>query len=143
MTALALPTRFVVVGLICALTHNAILLTTDRWQLHYAIGCALSYLVVVVLGFVLHVRWTFQQSATPAAFWRYALSMAANYPFTLVLLFLMCDIAGLPIIIAGPTATVLMMAWNFIAARWAIVRTPAQPSHPSNSGGSTPTTRPS
>jgi putative flippase GtrA len=125
MKAWALPSRFLAVGLLCAVAHNAIMLGADRWHIHYAVSCAISYVIVVLLGFALHVRFTFQETPSFAAFWRYAISMAANYPITLALLFLMCDVAGLPVVIAAPVATVLMMAWNFVASRWAIVRAPA------------------
>jgi putative flippase GtrA len=124
--------RFLVVGLLCAVAHNAIMLGADRWHLHYVVSCAISYVLVVLFGFALHVRFTFQETPSFAAFWRYAVSMAANYPFTLALLFLMCDVAGLSVVIAAPVTTVLMMAWNFVASRWAIVRTPASHS-PSSS----------
>jgi len=122
----SLPVRFAIVGLVCAVTHLAIMLAGERLQFHYALSCAVSYVVVVVLGFALHVRFTFQQQASFAAFWRYAVSMAANYPLTLALLFVMCDIAGWPVAIAAPAATALMIVWNFMASRWAIMRTPVE-----------------
>jgi hypothetical protein len=50
--------------------------------------------------------------------------MAANYPATLVLLFVICDVGGWPVAIAAPTTTVLLFAGNFIASEWAIVRGP-------------------
>jgi putative flippase GtrA len=124
MTVWRTPTRFAIVGFVCAATHNAILLAADLWQIHYALSCAISYVVVVLLGFTLHVRYTFQRPATAAAFWRYCMSMAANYPATLALLFLICDIAGWPVAIAAPAATVLLFAANFLASQWAIVRRP-------------------
>jgi len=125
MTTWRTPTRFAIVGFGCAVTHNAILVVADLWHIHYAVSCAISYVVVVVLGFALHVRYTFRQRASTGSFWRYALSMAANYPATLALLFLMCDIAGWPVAIAAPLATVLLFAANFLASRWAIVRAPS------------------
>ena len=125
MTIWRTPTRFAIVGFICAVTHNAILLTADLWHVHYARSCAISYVVVVLLGFALHAHYTFRQPASAASFWRYCLSMAANYPATLALLFLMCDIAGWPVAIAVPTATALLFAANFLASRWAIVRRPS------------------
>ncbi len=120
-----LPARFLLVGVLCALMHNAILLIADWFAIHYVISCVISYAVVVVLGFALHVHFTFQQAPSFQQFWRYAVSMAANYPITLALLFVMCDVARLPVAIAAPVATVLMMVWNFAASRWAIVRKPA------------------
>ena len=125
MTLWRTPTRFAAVGLLCAAVHNAIVVAGDLWLLHYALSCAISYVVVVVLGFALHARFTFRQPATIAAFWRYGLSMAANYPLTLALLFLMCDVGGWPVAAAAPTATALLLAANFLAGRWAIVRAPA------------------
>jgi putative flippase GtrA len=124
MTVWRAPTRFAIVGFVCAATHNAILLAADLWHIHYALSCAISYVVVVLLGFALHVRYTFRRPASAASFWRYCLSMAANYPATLALLFLMCDVAGWPVAIAAPVATVLLFAANFLASRWAIVRGP-------------------
>jgi putative flippase GtrA len=122
-----LATRFTLVGLVCAATHNVIVLAADRWAVHYAVSCVLSFIVVVVLGFLLHVRFTFQQQPSLDAFGRYAASMAANYPITLALLFAMCDLAHWPVMIAAPVATVAMMVWNFLASRWAIVRPPVEP----------------
>jgi putative flippase GtrA len=127
MTMWWTPTRFAIVGLICAAAHNAILLAADLWHVHYALSCAISYFVVVVLGFALHVRYTFRRPPTVASFWRYGLSMAANYPATLALLFLMCDVAGWPVAFAAPLATILLFATNFLASRWAIVRSPLLP----------------
>lgn len=127
MTKVRTPTRFAIVGLICAVTHNAIVLAAGWWQIHYAPACVISYLVVVVLGFALHVRFTFEQPATAASFWRYSLSMAANYPITLVLLFVMCDMAKWPVAVAAPVATVLLFVWNYLTGRWAIARKPPSP----------------
>jgi putative flippase GtrA len=117
-------TRFATVGLTCAATHNIILLAGDALGLHYAVSLVVSYAVVVLLGYGLHSRFTFRQAADAASFWRYALGMAANYPLTLLLLFLMCDVAGWPVAIAAPLATVLLFAANFLASRWAILRAP-------------------
>ena len=123
--------RFAVVGLVCAVAHNLIVIAASLAHIHYAIGCLISYVLVVALGFALHVRFTFQETATVPAFWCYAAGMAANYPLTLALLFVLCDLAGWPVAIATPVATVLSVAWNFLAARWAIARRPAAPSLPS------------
>jgi putative flippase GtrA len=114
--------RFAAVGVICAMAHILIMLGLDRWRVHYALSCAVSYVVVVVIGYTLHLRFTFADSAHGASFWRYAAGMAANYPLTLLALFLLCDVAGWSVAIAAPTATIALMAWNFCASRWAIQR---------------------
>jgi putative flippase GtrA len=116
------PVRFALVGLACAVLHNAIMLGLDQLRVHYAVSSALSYAIVVVLGYALHVRFTFEHTAHGASFWRYAAGMAANYPLTFGLLFVMCDIAGWSVAVGAPLATIVLMAWNFCASRWAIVR---------------------
>lgn len=114
--------RYTLVAFVCAATHNAILLIADLWHIHYAVSCVISYGIVVVLGFALHARFTFGPAPTRASFGRYALGMAANYPMTLVLLFLLHDAARLPMAIAAPVATVVQFVWNYLATRWAFLR---------------------
>jgi len=120
MKTLDTAARYTIVGLICAVVHTAIVAAAGHRHLHYMFGCLLSYCVVVVLGFALHTAFTFRSPPTNAAFRRYAMSMAANYPLMLVLLFVMCDLVGLPTISAAPIATVLLFIWNFVATRWAV-----------------------
>src|SRR5262249_46558872 len=43
MTILRTPTRFAIVGLLCAATHNMILLAADLWHIHYVFSCAISF----------------------------------------------------------------------------------------------------
>ena len=123
--ALKRPFRFVLVGLACAVLHNVIMIGLDRWNVHYALSSMVSFVVVVLFGYALHVRFTYGVAPGLASFWRYGVSMAANYPMTLALLFVMCDLAGWPVAIAAPVATVAMFAWNYVASRWAIVRNPS------------------
>jgi putative flippase GtrA len=123
MSRLVLPSRFALVGLFCALLHNAIMIGLDRWHVHYALSAVISFAVVALAGYALHVSFTFRERASLASAWRYTAGMAANYPVTVALLFVMCDVAGLPMAIASPLATVAMFGWNYLASRWAIVRT--------------------
>ena len=127
MTIWRTSARFLSVGLICAVAHNAIVIAASLAHIHYAVACLVSYVVVVVLGFMLHARFTFLVPPTFAAFSRYAISMAANYPITLALLFLMSDVARWPVAIAAPVATVLLFVWNFASSRWAIASKPQSP----------------
>lgn len=131
MRRLVTPSRFAVVGLVCALLHNVIMIGLDRAHVHYALAAVVSFAVVVLAGYALHVSFTFREEASLGSFWRYVVGMAANYPITVALLFLMCDVAGLPVAIAAPAGTVLMFGWNFVASRWAIVRArPPQTTNP-------------
>jgi putative flippase GtrA len=113
--------RFFTVGLACALLHNAIMIAGDWAGLHYVASSFVSFGIVVAVGYWLHSGWTFPGAArgrTP--FVRYALTMAANLPLSLAGMFVFVDLAGLAVAIASPAVTVLLMAFNFVAGRWAL-----------------------
>jgi putative flippase GtrA len=113
--------RFFTVGLACALLHNAIMIAGDWAGLHYVASSLVSFAVVVAVGYWLHSGWTFPGAArgrTPFA--RYALTMAANLPLSLAGMFAFVDLAGFAVALAAPAVTVLLMAFNFIAGRWAL-----------------------
>jgi putative flippase GtrA len=119
--------RFFTVGLACALLHNVIMIGGDWAGLHYVISSFLSFAIVVGFGYLLHSGWTFpsaQRGAMP--FGRYALTMSANLPLSLVGMFVFVDLADLPVGIAAPVVTVLLAAFNFIGSRWALRARPAQ-----------------
>jgi putative flippase GtrA len=113
--------RFFTVGLACALLHNAIMIAGDWAGLHYVASSFVSFAIVVAVGYWLHSGWTFPGAArgrTPFA--RYALTMAANLPLSIAGMFVFVDLAGLPVALASPAVTVLLMAFNFVAGRWAL-----------------------
>src|SRR5512138_3056818 len=113
--------RFYSVGLLCALLHNAIMIGGDWLGLHYAVSNVVSFCAVVVVGYRLHSGWTFPGAVRgQASFARYALSMAANLPLSLAGMFLLVDLAGLPVALAAPAVTVLLAAFNYFAGRWAL-----------------------
>ncbi len=122
--------RYLLVGGLCAAVHNAIMIGGAALGLHYVISTVASYVVVVVLGFLLHSHFTFSVGPELRSFLKYAAAMALNYPIWLVLMFLLNDRGGLPMAIASPVGTVLMLAWNFAVSRWAILKpvTAAAPS---------------
>lgn len=120
--------RYLIVGGLCALVHNAIMIGGAALRLHYAASTVVSYVVVVVLGFLLHARFTYSAQPTLKGFGLYAAGAAMNYPFWLLLMFLLYDLGGLPMAIASPLGTVVLTAWNFFVSRWAILR-PARPSN--------------
>jgi putative flippase GtrA len=113
--------RFFTVGLVCALLHNAIMIAGDWAGLHYVASSFVSFAIVVVVGYWLHSGWTFPGAArgrTPFA--RYALTMAANLPLSVAGMFVLVDLAGLPVSLAAPAVTVLLAAFNFLGGRWAL-----------------------
>jgi putative flippase GtrA len=120
MIAIRTQSRFAAVGLTCAALHNLIMITLGHLQVHFAISTAISFVLVALTGYALHVRITFAERASVRSLLRYVFAMSANYPLTVALLFLLCDLAKLSINLAAPLATLAMFAWNYTASRWAI-----------------------
>lgn len=113
--------RFLFVGLACALLHNAVMIGGDRIGLHYAASSVVSYVVVVIFGYLLHSGWTFSGAQRGVgSFARYAIMASANLPLSIVGMFICVDLAGLPVPIASPLVTVLLAVFNYLSSRWAL-----------------------
>jgi len=116
--------RYAAVAGGCLLLHNVVLISADAVGLHYVIASVVSFLLVSVTGFLLHAWATFRTEASLAAYGRYAAAMALNLPLSVVLLWLAYQQAGLPMVVAAPSVSLVMMLWNFVATRWALVTCP-------------------
>jgi putative flippase GtrA len=113
--------RFYTVGLACALLHNAIMIAGDWFGLHYVASSVLSFASVTSIGYWLHSVWTFPGVARGRrAFMRYVLTISANLPLSIAGMFVFVDLAGLAVVPAAPLVTVLLAAFNFLGARWAL-----------------------
>ena len=113
--------RFLLVGLTCAVLHNAIMIVGDRVGLHYAISSVLSFCIVVTLGYRWHSGWTFEQAEqSRSSFARYAFTASANLPLSIAGMFVFVDLGGMSVPLASPLVTVLLFAFNFAASRWAL-----------------------
>lgn len=113
--------RFLGVGIACAILHNVVIIAGDLVGWHYVASSVASLMIVTVFGYQLHSRWTFpgaERSRT--SFLRYAITVSANFPLSLAGLFILVDLVGLPIPIAAPAVTVVLLAFNFTANRWAL-----------------------
>jgi putative flippase GtrA len=113
--------RALTVGLICALLHNAIVISGDFIGLHYALSLTISFAIVVVVGYWLHSGWTFRGAKRGgSSFARYVLVASANYPASLAGMFLLVDLMALSVPLASPLLTVVLFAVNFLGNRWAL-----------------------
>jgi len=118
---LSIFSRFLSVGLACALLHNAIMLAGYALGLHYAVSSMVSFAVVVMFGYWLHSTWSFpnaERGRMPFA--RYVLIASANLPLSLAGMFAFVDLGGLSVPLATPLVTVLLVMFNFLGGRWAL-----------------------
>jgi putative flippase GtrA len=112
--------RYLVVAAFCAGLHNAIMITLDYFGVHYGISLLVSAAVLIPTGFYLQSRFTFSVSGSWSAFWRYAAVMIVNTPLSFIFLWLLYDVMALPMIIAAPISTLVLLAWNYLASGWAV-----------------------
>ena len=114
--------RYLSVGLLCALTHNVIMIGADYAGLHYIFATFISFLVLTPMGYLLHCRFTFRQALSLSGFLRFSGGIISAYPLSLGLMVLFCSILEWRVLVAAPLTTVLLFAYNYISAHWAIVR---------------------
>ncbi len=115
----------------CLALHNAVMIGVD-WAAHgrlsalgvSALGFALSFVVVSVVGYGLHSRLTFREALSLRRYGRYALAMSTNTPLALGVTWALRGPAGLPMVWAAPLASCLMTGANFLLSRWAIASRP-------------------
>jgi putative flippase GtrA len=60
--------RYTIVGAICALAHNAVMILGDLAGEHYVPMTVLSFGIVTPLGYLLHSRFTFREQLSLRAF---------------------------------------------------------------------------
>jgi putative flippase GtrA len=114
--------RFLAVGGACALLHNVVMIAGDLVGWHYAASSVVSLVVVTAFGYWLHSRWTYRDAQLSwASFTRYAAAVSANFPLSLAGLFVFVDLLGIPVLVAAPATTVILLAFNYVANRWALM----------------------
>jgi putative flippase GtrA len=116
--------RFLLFSGFCAALNNALVIGLVWAGFHPLVASLLGFPPVLAVGFALHSLLTFETAMSKTAFLRYALAMATNFPAWSASLFILSDLFGAPIAYAAPAATVLLIAWNFLCARWALTKTP-------------------
>ena len=114
--------RYAQVGLLCALLNNAIVIGMDRIGYHYAASVTFGFMVVMVVGYLLHSAYTFRVTPSVGGWLRFVGANLSGFPLSMGSMFVLCDIIGLGASVAMPIATVVLFAWNYLLAHWLIGR---------------------
>lgn len=114
--------RYLTVGMLCALTHNVIMIGGAFLGIHYFPATLLSFAVATPLAYFLHCRFTFRQARTLSGFLRFTAGIAAAFPLSLGLMVLFCSVLDWPVLVGAPLTTVLLIVYNYVSAHWAILR---------------------
>jgi putative flippase GtrA len=117
---LARPTRYAQIGLVCALLNNLIVIGFDRAGYHYALAVCVAFIATTAIGYALHAAYTFRVRRSGAALLRFFGANVSGFFISMLLMIALCDGIGLTPWLAMPIATVLLFAWNYALANWAI-----------------------
>jgi len=113
----------------CLALHNGVLIGMD-WAMKgrfsaltiTVLGFAVSFVVVSIVGYLLHSWLTFREGLSLARYGRYALAMSTNTPLAMGVTWALRGPMGLPMDYAAPLASCLMVGANFLLSRWAIAK---------------------
>jgi putative flippase GtrA len=108
--------RYLLVGGICALIANAILIGFDQLGVNYDVSSVIAFVVTLLIAYAFHTEWTFEADRSVGGLVRYGAAMAMNLPLSIALLFVLVDLLSLKMAIAAPAATVLQTAFNYLVA---------------------------
>jgi putative flippase GtrA len=109
------------IAALCAAANFVILVAGDRAGIHYVISTSISFVVCVLIGYMLHSRYTYLARADLPGLVRYTMAMALNYPLSIAAVWFFNDLLTQPMVIAAPASTLVLTLYNFFSSRWAIV----------------------
>lgn len=107
-------------SVLCAGINNVILIAGDWLGYGYALLIVVCYAVSGTVGYVYHCRITFGDPMTWAGFARFSAGLWLGLPVSLAILAVLSDVLMLPMWIAGPVMTVMMVAYHYLVSRWTI-----------------------
>ena len=113
--------RYSVVSGVCLLLGLTLIPLFTRWGLHYSIATCMAFGLIAVVGFFLHSFWTFGVERSLMSFIRYVSSMAFNLPLTIMLIGFCDSFVGLSITVSTAIASAVLIVWNYLAIRWAVL----------------------
>jgi putative flippase GtrA len=115
-------TRYLIVGGSCAAFNNIVLIAGDAAGFPYVASAVLAFLLVLPASYLAHALWSFTTPASWSAFLHYAAGSCSGLVVTVVVLAVFRTGLMLPMVAAAPLATVCMMIYNYLMARWAVHR---------------------
>jgi putative flippase GtrA len=116
------PARYLVSGLFCALANNILLIAGARAGLGIFDLTLLSFAVIGTAGYLAHVHLTFRQAPGWRSYARFMAGVALGIPLAYAVLALLCDVLRIPMLAAAPIATIVLLIYNYLSARLAIMR---------------------
>lgn len=109
-----------IAGALFAVLNALLLIGFDLLGLHYTLALTTSALTLVPLSYWVHLRFTFGSSGGVDSFLRYCATQMVSMPLSLVMIFIVHDLAGIAMVWTAWIVLGLMFFYNFLSSFWAI-----------------------
>jgi putative flippase GtrA len=107
--------KLAIVGAACFCLNVALVWIGDRAGLHYLAAAMLAFPAVLIVGYLLHARFTFGEPLSLASFLPYAAAMGCNLPLSGALLVVLCEVFGVGAPMGMALAAILLIGWNLLS----------------------------
>ena len=107
------------IGAFCALLNNLLIIGLVWRGFGYFSATWIASTPVLLAGYFLHCFLTYRTKACWSSFAMYCASILGSFPLWFAALYVIIDVAGLPIEVAAPVTTILLFFWNYISIGWA------------------------
>lgn len=114
--------RYLSVGAISAAIINFVVLMGEYLSIHYGISLLAAFILGTAFAYLAHASITF---VAPKSLKSYSLYITANLfglAITATLIVVLHEGFAVPIEFATPVTTVIMLAYNYLAAYWTIAQ---------------------
>lgn len=108
-------------ALLCALVNNLILISTDKGGLPDLVGVMLAWCVGSTIGYMWHHRLTFRMPPSLAGYRNMMVGTLLGLPISYAILIFLHRWLAWPMWLAAPVMTVIMVVYNYLNARLAIL----------------------
>lgn len=112
--------RYTIVGAICAALNNLLIIGGNLLGAGYLAMSVAAFVVVTPLGYLMHTGFTFGEPPSVRGLLRLYSGAATGFPLFILLMAIFCSGLGMPVALATPLCTVILYAWNYALAHWAI-----------------------
>lgn len=108
-------------AVICALINNAILISGDAIGLPDLASVLVAWFVGGSVGYLWHCLVTFKQPLIPRFYGQFMIGMTIGIPLTWLSILFFRHVVGWPMTLSSPATTVVLVLYNYLNARLAIL----------------------
>lgn len=116
--------KFGVNGVVCfVIDYGVMILLTECFGVYYLISAGISFTLSVIVNYIICVRWVFDNASNTGkkAKMIFIGSSIAGLGLNQLLMWFLVDLIGIFYMIAKIISTLIVMVWNYVMKRKALV----------------------